>query len=103
MKNPSDIDINKNDFTFLHWVRLVFIIFSLYLMGDVFYRWDAFKFHSSFSEYVPNVALAYILWSIVAFLSSILVWLLLKACEKACGYAGLKIKAEHLVLYSIDP
>jgi len=92
-------DVGTKRLSFWRWFLLVFTIFFLYLMGDVFYRWDAFKFHSSFSEYLPNVALASIIWSIVALLTSIITWLLLKAVERICRYLGLKIKAEHLVLY----
>lgn len=99
VNNQTAKDIGKKRLTFWHWFRLVFTLFSLYLIGDVFYRWDGFKFHSSFSQYLPNVALALIIWSIVAFLSSIVVWLPLKAFERVCGYLGIKIKAEHLVLY----
>jgi arylsulfatase A-like enzyme len=99
MKYQSDKDIDKKRFTFRHCLRLIFTLFSLYLMGDAFYRWDAFKIYSSFSEYLPNVALASIIWSIVALLCSILVWLSLKALEQVCKYSGLKIKVEHLVLY----
>lgn len=100
MGNQPPKNMDKKSFTFRQWSGLVFTLFSLYFMGDVFYRWDAFKFHSSFSQYLPNVALAFILWSIVAFLSSIVVWLPLKAFEQVCSYSGLKIKTEHLVLYS---
>jgi len=60
--------IDTTCFTYRHWLRLVFTIFSLYLMGDAFYRWDAFRFHSTFAEYLPNVALAFILWSILGFI-----------------------------------
>jgi arylsulfatase A-like enzyme len=99
MTYQSAEDTDKKSFTFWNCFRLVFIIFFLYLIGDVFYRWDAFKLHSSFSQYLPNVALASIIWSIVAILSSLVVWLPLKAFERIFGYLGLKIKAEHLVLF----
>lgn len=95
---PTD-DNGKTSLTFRHCFRLVFTMFSLFLMVDVFWRWDAFKFHSAFSEYLPNVALALIIWSTVALLCSIIIWLLMKAFVRICGYMGLKIEAEHLMLY----
>lgn len=99
MKNQSTEDNDKKRYTFRHCFRLVFTLFSLYLMGDVFYRWDAFKLHSSFSQYLPNVALASIIWSIVALLISVVLWLLLISFEQVCRYLGMKTKAEHWVLY----
>ncbi len=44
--------------------RLIFVIFSLYLMGDAFYRWDGFRYYAIFSEFLPAVALITILWSV---------------------------------------
>lgn len=99
MNKHSAKEIDMKSFTFWHWFRLVLTIFFLYLMGDVFYRWDGFKFHSTLSEYLPNVALALVIWSIVALLSSIVVWLPLKAFEQACGYSRHKIKTEHVILF----
>jgi arylsulfatase A-like enzyme len=99
MHNQSANGINKNSFTYLHWFSLVFTLFSLYLMGDAFYRWDAFKFHSTFWKYLPNVALAFIIWSIVALLCSIFSWMSMKAFQLVCGYLGFRIKAEHQLLY----
>ncbi len=99
MNNQTAEFIDNKAFTFQHWSRLVFVIFCLYFMGDVFYRWDAFKFHSTFSAYLPNVALALILWSIIALLSLVLSWLPIKAFQVSCNYLGLKIKLEHLILY----
>ena len=97
--NQSSKKIDRQYFKFWHWFRLIFTLFSLYLMGDIFYRWDAFKFHSSFSEFLPNVALAWIIWSIVALASSIISWLPLKVFERSCGLFGLKIKISHLMIY----
>ncbi len=80
--------------------RVIFVIFCLYLMGDAFYRWDGFRYYASFSEFLPNVALITILWSIVAGFTALLVWLPLRAFEWFCVRAGLKIKAYHLMLFA---
>jgi arylsulfatase A-like enzyme len=69
-------------------------------MGDAFYRWDGFRLYMSFTEFLPSVALALILWSILALFTAFLAWIILKTVEWFCNYIGLKIKAEHLLLYS---
>ncbi len=83
------------------FICLIFVLFSLYLMGDAFYRWDGFSYYAPFSEFLPFVALALILWSIV-----------IGSCRvHAHGYCsgylkvmqsdqGLKIGIEHLLLCS---
>jgi hypothetical protein len=80
--------------------RLIFVIFSLYLIGDAFYRWDGFKYYASFAEFLPSVALATVLWSILAGFASLLIYLVLKAIAWLCIRLGLKIVTEHVVIFS---
>lgn len=80
--------------------RLVFVLFSLYLMADAFYRWDGFKYYAPFSEFLPSVALASILWSIVAILTALLTWTLLVFMEWFCKFLGLKLRIAHLLLFT---
>jgi arylsulfatase A-like enzyme len=96
----SKIKIGMKSVTFWQFFRLVFLLFSLYLIGDVFYRWDGFKFHSSFSEFLPSVALVSIIWSILAVFTAFIVWVPLKVTQRLCEHLGLKIKTDHLMLYS---
>lgn len=97
--NLIDKKTAEDTFTFKNCVSLFFALFSLYLLGDVFYRWDAYRFHSSFSEYLPNVALAFIIWTILALLCSIFLWLLLKTFGGVFRSLGFEIRTEHLMLY----
>ena len=82
------------------FARLVFVVFSLYLLGDVFYRWDGFSYHSSFMEFLPSVALVVIIWTIVALLTTALIWLPFSLIEALSNRIGLKIKIEHLLVYT---
>jgi len=91
--------INKPT-SFLQFFRLVFVIFSLFLMGDAFYRWDGFKLYASVAEFIPSIALASILWSAIALLTAFIVWLLLRAFTWLCGRMRLKIETVHLMVFS---
>ncbi len=90
----------KTEISFWQFFRLTFVLFSFYLLGDAFYRWDGFKYYASFAEFLPAVALASILWSLIAVLTAIFIWLLLKSTEWFFQRAGLKIRFEHLILYT---
>ncbi len=79
--------------------RLIFVIFFLYLMGDAFFRWDGFRYYAPFSEFLPSVALITILWSIVAALAALPVWLGGKAVEWLSHRLGWKVRMEHLLLF----
>lgn len=80
--------------------RLIFVVFSLYLLGDVFYRWDGFSHYAPFSKFVPSSALISILWSLTAFLITTFVWVLYKAIEWLFNRAGWKITIDHILQYS---
>jgi arylsulfatase A-like enzyme len=97
--SPFD-EFSKKRLSFWQFFRLVFLLFSLFLMGDAFYRWDGFKLYMSFSEFLPSFALALILWSILALLTAFLAWIAFKTVEWICNYSGLKIRIEHLLLYT---
>ncbi len=88
--------------------RLIFVVFSLYLIGDAFYFWDpehcgcgygnvwnGFRYYASFSEFLPSIALVTILWSIVAVVTAMLLWLPLIVSEWLFIGIGWKIKVEY--------
>ncbi len=79
--------------------RPVFVIFSLYLLGDAFYRWDGFRYYATFSEFVPSAALVTILWSIVAGFAAVLIWLPLRVIEWFCRHSGREFNKEQLLLF----
>ena len=79
--------------------RLIFVVFSLYLLGNAFYRWDGFRYYASFSEFLPSVALVTILWSIVAVFAAMLVWLLLRALEWLWMHMKWENRIEHLRVF----
>jgi arylsulfatase A-like enzyme len=79
--------------------RLTFVVFSLYLLRDAFYRWDGFKYHSTFSEFIPSVSLVMILWSILAAFTALLIWILLRSFEWFCKRMGWNINLEFLLVF----
>ncbi|MEM3101507.1 MAG: sulfatase [Candidatus Nitrosotenuis sp.] len=79
--------------------RLLFTIFSLYLLKDAFYRWDGFKYHSTFFEFLPSAALVTILWTLVAVFSALIVWLLLNGIEWFCNLTDRKITMDFFLMF----
>ncbi len=80
--------------------RLIFVLFSLYLVGDAFYRWDGFKHYASFSEFLPSIALIIILWTLVVILTSLLLWIHFRLFEWFSQRLGLKVKLENLLVFA---
>ncbi|MHC4322618.1 MAG: sulfatase-like hydrolase/transferase, partial [Planctomycetota bacterium] len=79
--------------------RLIFVVFSLYLMGDAFYRWDGFRYYAPFSDFVPSVALISLLWSITALPAALLVWSTGKLLEVSPLFKSRNISADDLLVF----
>jgi arylsulfatase A-like enzyme len=77
---------------------LIFIAFSLYLLGDAFSRWDGFRYYASFSEFLPSVSLAAILWSIIAVFIAIIIWIPGRILEWFSLRMGFRVRVENLFL-----
>jgi arylsulfatase A-like enzyme len=97
MTSPQKAVIKK--LSYWQVFRLVFVIFSLYLMGDAFYRWDGLRYYASFSEFLPSVALVTILWSITASFFALLVWSSLITLEWFCSRMRWNISGNHFLLF----
>lgn len=91
----------KSKISSLEIFRLIFVFFSLYLMGDALYRWDGFRYYASFSEFIPGVALIMILWSLVAACVAALMWLLFITIKKLFKLVGSEITVEDFLVYII--
>jgi arylsulfatase A-like enzyme len=92
--------ITVKNITFRHFINLIFVLFSLYLMGDAFYRWDGFSYYAPFSEFLPGVSLALILWSIVSLFAALFLWILFRVFQRIFNLIGVKIGIEHLLLFT---
>ena len=83
--------------------RIIFVIFSLYLLGYSFYLWDGFKLYGSFSDFLLSISLASILLSITAAFTAMLIWLIwasLIALNWIFRRQGKEIKVEYLLVYA---
>ncbi|MBI4838811.1 MAG: sulfatase-like hydrolase/transferase [Nitrospirae bacterium] len=92
---------NKINTPVSYWklFRIILVIFSLVLMGDVFFRWDGFRFYASFSDFVPSIALITILWGLIASFTAFSIWVCFKSLEWFLPRAKWKINTEHLVFF----
>lgn len=98
IKSSAQQQIKRNIASYKVLFCLIFVSLFLYLLGDAFYRWDGFSYYASFLEFLPAVALISVLWSIVAVIASIIVWLLYKLLYWICKCFKLKILSEHVFL-----
>ncbi|MHC4322619.1 MAG: hypothetical protein ACYST3_10130 [Planctomycetota bacterium] len=80
--------------------RFTFVISYLSLTGELFYRWDGFRYYyASFSELPPTFALVAMFWSIIAVFAALLVWLSVKILSWFYLRIGRKIAEEDLLFF----
>jgi arylsulfatase A-like enzyme len=97
----SNIDgFETTTVSFWKYFRLIFVLFSLYLMGDAFFRWDGFSYYATFSEFLPSIALALIILSMLAVTAAAIAWLLLSVYDRLCKRTGLKFRSEHVFFFT---
>jgi arylsulfatase A-like enzyme len=85
---------------FWKFLKFVFLIFSLFLLGDAFYRWDGFRYYLPFSDFLPSLALAYVLWSILSILIAILLWIFLNLFKIIFDRIGMKIGIPNMLIFT---
>jgi len=83
--------------SFWRMFRIIFVVFFLYLLGDAFYRWDGFRYYARFSEFIPAVALASILWGMVALCAAWISWLVFGLLKQTSQLMNWRIRHEHLL------
>jgi arylsulfatase A-like enzyme len=75
--------------------RLIFVIFSLYLVGDALYRWSGFRYYATLADFLPSVALITILWSIAAAFFGAITWIALSVIVWFSNRIGWKVRIDH--------
>ncbi len=69
-------------------------------MGDAFSRWDGFSYYASFFDFLPSVALALIIWSFLAVVATLLIWLVFSVVDWLCKKASFKFNSEYLMVFA---
>jgi arylsulfatase A-like enzyme len=87
--------------SFWNLFRIIFVLFSFYLVGDILYRWNGVRLFATFYDFVPSIALITILWSIVALLATLILWLIFKVADFLVRRAGFKVDAENILLATV--
>jgi hypothetical protein len=89
----------KNSFFII--LQVVFVLFSLNFLHLAFYKWDGYSFYIRFIDFLPEVSLAYILWTSITVILAILVWLIIIGGYKIISKSIIPIRIEHLIVFFI--
>ncbi len=85
--------------TYSSFFRLFFVVFFLYLAGNLFHIWSGYKGYAS-AEFLHALSLVSVFWTLMASVAALLIFLIFRAIVWMCGRAGWNICVENLFLYS---
>lgn len=90
-----------NKKSFLLVLRVVFILFSLQFIRDAFYKWDGYSYYMRFVEFLPDLSLSFVLWSLPVIPAVIVLWassyIVFRIISKVFPY----IVSEHVIFFTV--
>ncbi len=87
--------------SFLIILRLVFVLFSLQFIRDAFYKWDGYSYYMRFIEFLPDLSLAFVLWTIIGVILAFALWLIAYGFTKISPRPLKSIRLEHIIVWVI--
>ena len=83
--------------SFIVFLRIFFVSFSLYFMQDAFYLWDGYSYYMRFTDFLPELSLAFILWTIFVVITIFILWLILYGLSRIFPIFLKNIRFEHIL------
>jgi arylsulfatase A-like enzyme len=87
--------------SFIIILRIVFVLFSLQFLKDAFYKWDGYSFHMRFIEFLPDLSLSFILWTIPWVIFVFVLWLIAYGLFKIIPKSLIAVRIEHMMFFYI--
>lgn len=79
--------------SFLTVFRMLFVLLSVYFFIDIFVeKWGGFSYYMGFMDFLPDLSLTYILWTIMVVVLALVVWIIAFCIVKLLPV----IRFEHL-------
>lgn len=76
-------------------IRISFLLFTLQFLHDAFYKWDGFSYYMDFIEFLPELSLAFIVWTVMGIIIGILFWSIAIFLHIPVQKSHVRISIEH--------
>src|SRR3989338_4063536 len=87
--------------SFLIILRVLFVLFSLQFVGDAFFRWDGYSYYMRFTDFLPDLSLAFILWTIIGVTLASTLWGIAYGLFRITSKFLITIRLEHIIAFFI--
>lgn len=80
-------------------LRIFFVLFTLKFIKDAFYNWDGYSYYMRFIDFLPDLSLAFILWTVFGLIFTFTFWLITYGLTKIIPKTFRKIRYEHIIIW----
>lgn len=87
--------------SFLSTLRIVFVLFSLQFLKDAFYKWDGFSYYMRFADFLPDLSLAFFLWTVLGLILSVMIWSVIFICYRIIPKSIFHISLDHVTIFFV--
>lgn len=93
-------DFMKKEMTlkksYLLSLQIIFVLFSLQFLKDTFYKWDGFSYYMRFKDFLPDLSLAFVLWTLLSVIFASILWLIIYGLSRV---TPKYIRIEHIIFF----
>lgn len=86
---------------FIITMRIFFVLLSLKFVRDAFYKSDGYLFYLNFREFLPDLSLVFIFWTILGIILASVFWLITFGTHKILPKPLKAIRFEHITVWLI--
>ncbi|RJO60638.1 hypothetical protein C4544_04830 [candidate division WS5 bacterium] len=83
-------------------LRIFFVLFSFVFIRDAFYKWDGYSYYMTFRDFLPDLSLAFIFWTLLGVITSFIFWIVIYGFSKIIlRYLKINLFEQLMLLCSI--
>lgn len=87
--------------SFIMTLRILFVLSTLKFIYDAFYKWDGYSFRMRFLDFLPDLSLTFILWTVITLIFAFTLWICLYTLLLVGQVFIKSIQFEHLMTWFI--
>ncbi|MBI5051008.1 MAG: sulfatase-like hydrolase/transferase [Nitrospirae bacterium] len=85
--------------SFIIILKIFFILFSVLFLKEAFYKWDGYSYYMRFTDFLPDLSLAFILWTLPEIMIAFVLWLTVNVVSKLIPKSLFRL--EHITTWLI--
>lgn len=82
-------------------LRIFFIVYAFIFSHNAFYGWDGYSYYMSFWEFLPDLSLAFVLWTIPSLILAVSFWIVIYGLFRIIPKSLKAVRLESLMAFFV--